>query len=98
MSTPNKKTSAQILEENRGRHQSLLERKQRVEVELRAAGHQLAEAQAEAQRDFGTSDLDALRTLYATREQENADKVSAFVAGLDALEQELADVERQLAS
>jgi len=92
------KGAAHLLEEHKARHAALTERRQRVQVELEAAARQLEEAQAEAERDFGTRDLAELRALYAQREQENERKVSQFIDDLNALEASLADVERQLAS
>jgi hypothetical protein len=92
------KSAAQVLEENKARYQALIERRQRLQVELEAAARQLREAQDEAERDFGTRDIDALRAMYAKREEENEQKVAQFVQDLDALEAALVEVERQLAS
>lgn len=92
------KSTAQILEESKARHQALAERRQRLQVELEAAARQLEEAESEAEREFGTRDLNELRELYAKREEENERKVSEFVSALDALEASLAEVERQLAN
>lgn len=92
------KSTAQILEEAKTRHQRLADRRQRVQVELEAAARQLEEAQDEAEREFGTRDLEALRELYAQREKENEQKVQEFVANLDELETALNEVEGQLAT
>ena len=91
-------STAQLLEEHKARHQTLTERRQRVQVELETAARQLEEAQSEAERDFGTRDLAELRNLYTEREQENERKVSQFIEDLNALEAALAEMERQLAS
>lgn len=92
------RSAAQRLEEQKSRFQALTERKNRLQVELETAARQFAEAQAEAQREFGTGDLDELRALYATSERENEERVAKFTADLDAIEKVLADTEAQLAS
>lgn len=91
-------STAQLLEEHKARHQTLTERRQRVQVELETAARQLEEAQTEAEREFGTRDLAELRNLYTQREQENERKVAQFIEDLNALEAALAEVERQIAS
>jgi len=92
------KSAAQILEEQKARYQALIERRTKVFVELEPAGRQLEEAEAEAEREFGTRDLAQLRKMYLEREQENERRVNEFLQSLETLEQELAEVERQLAS
>mgnify|MGYP001485600961 CR=1 FL=1 len=42
--------------------------------------------------------LAQLRKMYLEREQENERRVNEFLQSLETLEQELAEVERQLAS
>ena len=87
-----------LLEQGKARHQKLAQRLTKVQVEVETATRQLRDAQEEAQREFGTSDLNSLRALYEQREADNARMVAEFVAQLDSLEQALSDVERQLAS
>jgi hypothetical protein len=75
----------------------LTQRRTRAQVETETAQKQLAEAQVEAKGEFGTSDIPQLRELYKNRESENATKLASFTQGLDTLEGQLKDVERQVA-
>jgi hypothetical protein len=92
------KSAAQQLEEQKARHQALVQRRTKVQVELESAARQYAEAQAEAQREFGTGDLEELRALYLRSEAENERAVQQFAKELDALETAVADAEQQLVS
>lgn len=89
--------AAQKLTEQLNRYQALLTRRTRVETEVETAARQLTEAQAEAQREFGTGDLVKLRTLYVESEAENERLVREFTEQLDALERALQEAEKQLA-
>ncbi len=92
-----KKSPVEIFAEQKRRLGELTERRTRAQVTLEAEQRALAEAQAEAVRLFGTSDLDALRTMYRERTEENDRKVVEFVMALDEVERLLADIERQIA-
>ena len=63
-----------------------------------AAQRQLKEARAEAEQEFGTGDLAALRKLYADRERENEQAVDRFVRELDEREAALAKAEAALSA
>jgi RNase adaptor protein for sRNA GlmZ degradation len=90
------KTTVQILEEQRRRHASLLERRTRAQVRLENEKKVLKEAQEEAMRLFGTSDLTALRTMYKDVQAENENKVMDFIFVLDEVESSLVNIERQI--
>lgn len=92
------KSTAQVLEEQKARHAALAERRQRAQVEMEHSARQLEEAQEEAEREYGTREVPALRTLFTEREQENERKVAQFIEDLNALEAALVEVERQLAA
>lgn len=92
------KTAIQQLEEHKRRHSSLQERRTRAQIRLEAERKALAEAEAEALELFGTADLEKLREIYQQRVAENESKVAAFAAELDAVERQVADIERQAAS
>lgn len=95
---PNTKNAAQLLEEQKTRFQTLLNRRTAVQVELATAERQLKEAGDEAEEEFGTRDIGQLRELFSSRETDNARKVQEFIGNLDALEAGLKEVEARLAS
>ena len=90
------KTSIEVLEEQKRRLAALAERRTRAQVRLENERRALEEARAEAQRLFKTDDLEALRALFRTSQDENDRKVVEFVMSLDAVDQKLADIERQI--
>lgn len=90
------KTSIEVLEEQKRRLAALAERRTRAQVRLENERRALEEARAEAQRLFKTDDLEALRALFRTSQDENDRKVVEFVMALDAVDQKLADIERQI--
>lgn len=85
-----------LLKEQKERLERLRERRTRLAGELSAKRQQLADASAEAKREFGTDNLDDLRKLFASRETANDELVMEFVLQLDEAEQKLADIERQV--
>lgn len=95
--TEKAKSAAQLLEESKAKLTKLHERRTRAQTLLDAEAKRLAEARQEAEREFGTSDLEALRKLYAERSSENNCKVLEFMDVVENTERQLADVERQLA-
>lgn len=90
--------AAQRLEEARGRHRQMIERRARAQADFDAAERQLKEARAEAEHEFGTGDLAALRKLYGERERENEQAVDKFVRELDEREAALKQAEAALAA
>lgn len=93
---PAEKTAIALLEEQKRRHASLLERRTRAMGQLDAERRALEEARAEAIALFGTADLEELRALYASTSQANDLTVVEFVMALDEVDQGLSTVERQL--
>lgn len=74
------------LKELQVKHQALKDRKIRLEAELANAQRELASAQAEAESEFGTSDLEELRALYDETEQKNAAAIAGFAEKLSEIE------------
>lgn len=89
-------TAVQILEDQKRRLAGLQERKTRAEVKLETERAALAAASEEAMTLFGTSNLDDLRQIYKDRGAENDQKVMDFMMALDAVDQQLSDIERQV--
>lgn len=90
------KNAIALLKEQKERLEKLRDRRTRVAGELGAKRQQLADACAEAKREFGTDNLDELRKLFASRETANDEVVMDFVLLLDDAETKLADIERQV--
>ena len=90
------KNAIALLKEQKERLDRLRDRRTRVAGELGAKRQQLADACAEAVREFGTDNLDELRKLFASRETANDEVVMEFVLLLDDAEAKLADIERQV--
>jgi ABC-type phosphate transport system auxiliary subunit len=90
------KNAIAMLKEQKERLDRLRDRRTRVAGELGAKRQQLADACAEAVREFGTDNLEELRKLYASRETANDEVVMDFVLVLDDAEAKLADIERQV--
>lgn len=92
----NQKTPTQVLEEQKNRLANLQERRTRIQVKLESERKALQDAQAEAQAQFGTSDLAELRAMFKERQEENSRKVIEFVMSLDEVESSLTDIERKI--
>lgn len=90
------KNAVALLKEQKDRLDKLRDRQARVAGELGAKKQQLADASAEAVREFGTDNLDELRALFARREAANDELVMGFMLQLDEVEARLADIERQV--
>jgi len=91
------KNAIVLLKEQKERLERMRERRTRLAGELSAKKQQLADACAEAVREFGTDDLAKLRELYTSRESANDEMVMDFMMVLDDAEQKLTDIERQVA-
>lgn len=90
------KNAVILLKEQKDRLEKLRDRRTRVAGELGAKKQQLADACAEATREFGTDDLVELRKKFVDREAANDELVMGFVLHLDEVEQKLVDIERQV--
>lgn len=88
--------TAQLMENERARHLTLQERRTRISVRLEAEKQALDAAKEEARRLFGTDDLAALRQEYKKLQEENERRVVEFSMALDAVENALTDIERQI--
>lgn len=95
MTTPNK-SAVERLEAGKRQLAALIDRRTRLQVELEATKRQLKEAQLEADLEYGTADLTALRNLYKEREAQNNAAVEAFLQSLTDLEVELKKTEQAL--
>lgn len=90
------KTSIEILEEQKKRLGQMAERRTRAQVRLENEKRALEEARAESLRLFGTADIEQLRQLFRTTQEENDRKVVEFVFAVDSTDQKLTDIERQV--
>ncbi len=88
--------AAQRLEEAKARHRQMIERRAKAQADFEAAERQLKEAREEAEQEFGTGDLAALRKLYADRERANEQAVELFVSELNERESALREAEAAL--
>ena len=88
--------ASQRLEEAKGRHRQMIERRAKAQADFEAAERQLREARGEAEQEFGTGDLGELRRLYADRERENEQAVERFVHDLNEREAALREAEAAL--
>ena len=77
------------------KYDALVLRRQRFQVELEATRRQFLEASKEAELEFQTSQLPALRELYKTKEATKLQDILEFVMGVEDLEAELNDIEQK---
>lgn len=89
-------TAVQSLEAQKTRVTALQERRTRIQVRLETEAIALATANAEAIEAFGTAELDALVQRFKDDSANNDSLVAEFTQGLDLVEQQLADIERQI--
>jgi len=78
-------------------YERLRDDKVRTEQDLTHLTHQLAELEARAQADYGTSDPEALRQLLAQKREENARLVTEYRQHIAGVRQDLEAVEREFA-
>lgn len=90
------KTSTEILDEQKKRLGQMVERRTRAQVRLENEKRALEEARSEAIRLLGTDDIERLRQLYRTTQDENERKVVQFLMDLDEADRKLTDIERQV--
>jgi len=98
MSTPQTPTQAQRLDALKRTHSALITRLANVRARVDEAQRSLTQVQTEAQLEFGTDDLAKLRELHAQHTQNNEAKLNSLATALTTAEQQLADIERQLAA
>jgi hypothetical protein len=93
--TQQSQSPASLFESQKQRLSVLSERRTRMEVARENNQKLLAEARAEAEKLFGTSDLEQLRTLFREGEASNVQAVMDFMMSLDSVEEQLASIDRQ---
>lgn len=71
-------------------HRKLTTQLTRLEVEIEAAGNQVKKLGEDAVKLFGTSDLDALKSLLEARIAENNRKKLEFIEAVGKLERDVA--------
>jgi hypothetical protein len=91
-------TQAQRLEALKRTHAALITRLANVKARVEEAQRTLSQVQTEAQMEFGTDDIAKLRELHAQHTQDNESKLTVLASALSTAEQQLADIERQLAA
>jgi chromosome segregation ATPase len=79
--------------ELRKQHQSLHERKIATEQDRKNLEQRLQELRAQAEREFGTSDIDQLRRLLEERRQENERMVREYQQHIDDIQQRLLEID-----
>ncbi len=75
-------------------YERLRDDKLRTEQDLSHLRHQLAELEARAQAEYGTSDPEALKALLEQKRQENALLVAQYRDHIAGVRRELENVER----
>lgn len=86
----------QQVEEGKRRLAELQMRRTRAMTIVETERARLAEAEREAQEQFGVSTLEELRTLCANMVAENRQKTAVFLEELAKAEEQMNEVDRQL--
>ena len=87
--------SSQTIEQLTNRYQSLNKQKIEADTNLKNAQKQLADLKSQALEEFGTDDLDELRTKLRDMEQENERNRFEYQKKLDEIERNLESVREQ---
>jgi chromosome segregation ATPase len=82
------------IETLKAEYTKLNERKIQAETQLDGAKDQLANLQAEAEAEFGTSNLDELTKKLSEMEAENEKQRSEYQSLLDKISRDLAAIEK----
>ncbi|MCM2369344.1 hypothetical protein [Aporhodopirellula aestuarii] len=90
--------TARTIEQLKSEYEQLNERKIQAQTQLQEAQKQLTNLQAEADKDFGTSDVDELKKMLKKMETENEQRRSEYQTLLDKISGELAEVEKATAA
>ena len=85
----------QTLEQLSQRYSRLNDQRVRAQTNLENAQSQLDNLEKQALESFGTSDLQDLKSKLAAMESENEKRLVEYQQHLDAIESQLADVEKQ---
>ena len=84
-----------VIDELRARYDKLKEKRLLAQNNLDNANKQLAELKKQAQEQWGTDDLAQLSSKLEEMRKENEQRVAAYRAHLDTVEQELRQVEQK---
>lgn len=82
------------IDQLKSEYERLNERKVKAETQLEEAEKQLHSLQAEAETEFGTSDIDELTKKLEDMEAQNEKDRSEYQALLDKISSDLNDVEQ----
>ena len=84
-----KTKSKQTIDQLKQRYEKLNADKIRAGAQLESAEKHLAQLQQQAREEFGTDDLDELRTKLQQMQDENERRRAAYQASLDQIDVEL---------
>ena len=85
----------QGIDKLKARYEDLNKRKIQAEANLENAARLLEELKAQARKEYGTDDIEALKKMLAEMEAENERRRAAYQEALDRIETDLAAVEEQ---
>ena len=91
---PHEDSNPLSIEQLTQRYKQLDEARVRAAANLETALDQLKQMEAEAQQQFGTSDIDALNQQLRQLESENQKKLVEYEQHLNQVQADLDDVER----
>lgn len=97
MSTPNPSAVNQLAE-SKQKLASLAERRTRIQVQLETARQQLNEARAQAEAEYGTSDVARLREILAERDKANTEAAAQFQLAVTEFDAFLTRIEQAIAN
>jgi|GEM_PF-1170231 len=83
------------IERLQGRHDSLKDKRIRAEERLKTAEEKLKSLRKQAKKEFGTDDLNELKTKLSGMQEENARRTREYTSALDEIERRLAEVEER---
>jgi len=92
-----RETKQQTIEELRERYRKLNEQKIRASANLKTATDQLEQLNAEAKKQWGTSDLAELEKKLAEMREENDRRRADYQKHLETVERALAEVDEKYA-
>jgi hypothetical protein len=91
--SPRDQAVQQHLLELRKQHQSLHERKIATERDRQNLEERLRELHAQAEREYGTSDIEQLRRLLEERRQENERMVREYQQHIEDIQRRLQEID-----
>ncbi|QDV65286.1 hypothetical protein [Crateriforma conspicua] len=86
--------TAKSIEQLRAEFETLNEQRIKAGTELESANRQLAELQAEAEKEFGTSDIKQLEKMLDEMQTQNEKDRQEYQALLDDIARQLKQVEQ----